>query len=283
MPRLWAKLQKKVDWDDQVALADQVHFGCTQRAAQVNSRNVMEKQLLFSKLITTSTDVKTEDVTAWSFDMEGHVQKCVVERYCVVAHKAVDRHHNVSTLSLDDHSYDCTQQQLEDQTYFGLNFLARSVTKWNRACDPRLARLIRNIHHTTDYKTVLSRLTSSNKLRTGIIPRRRFCRKSNRLNVGWRFVYLWITYVCTKFMAFQKRSAVSHSTTDAEITQLDAGLRMMGFPAMNLWDTIIDMLHPQAGGDAKPGHQTQILKHQEPFGDIDCVPPNARLCSMRAS
>ena len=119
MPRLWAKLQKKVDWDDQVPLADQVHFGCTQRATQVNSRNVMEKQLLFSKLITTSTDVKTEDITAWSFDMEGHVQKCVVERYCVVAHKAVDRHHNVSTPSLDDHLYDCTQQQLEDQTYFG--------------------------------------------------------------------------------------------------------------------------------------------------------------------
>ena len=44
---------------------------------------------------------------------------------------------------------------------------------------------------------------------------------------------------------------------------------------MNLWDTIINIWHPQAGGDSKPVHLTQILKHQGTIGDIDYVLPNA--------
>ena len=63
-------------------LLDEVYLGCTQRAAQVNKRIVMEKQIMFSELISTKTDVKPEetnpkDITAWSYDMEGHTQKCV--------------------------------------------------------------------------------------------------------------------------------------------------------------------------------------------------------------
>ena len=50
---------------------------------------------------------------------------------------------------------------------------------------------------------------------------------------------------------------------------------------MTLWDTIIDILHPKGEGDSKPIHQTQIpTKHNDPFGDIDFVPANARLFSM---
>ena len=36
---------------------------------------------------------------------------------------------------------------------------------------------------------------------------------------------------------------------------------MEGIPAMNLWDTIMDILHPQAGGDFKPFHQALIRKN----------------------
>ena len=43
------------------------------------------------------------------------------------------------------------------------------------------------------------------------------------------------------------------------------------------------MLHTQTGGDFSPVHQTQILKHQESFGDIDYVLPNVRLFCLRTS
>ena len=37
------------------------------------------------------------------------------------------------------------------------------------------------------------------------------------------------------------RSAVSKSFAEAEIISLDAGLRMGGIPALNLWDTVIEV------------------------------------------
>ena len=39
---------------------------------------------------------------AWSYDMEGHAQKCV-ERYCEIANKKVEQLYNVESPCLDDH------------------------------------------------------------------------------------------------------------------------------------------------------------------------------------
>ena len=103
------------------------------------------------------------------------------------------------------------------------------------------------------------------------------------INLRWCSVYIWITYVCADFMACKKQTGVSHSSTEAEIISHDAGFRMEGIPAMKLWDTVIDSLHPQAGGDFKPVHQTHIPKHHDTFGEIDYVLPNARLFSMRTA
>ena len=41
---------------------------------------------------------------AWSYDMEGHAQKCV-ERYCDLANKKVEQLHKVSHPCLDDHQF----------------------------------------------------------------------------------------------------------------------------------------------------------------------------------
>ena len=41
----------------------------------------------------------------------------------------------------------------------------------------------------------------------------------------------------------KKQTSVSHSSTEAEIISLDAGLRMDGIPALTLWDLVIGMFH----------------------------------------
>ena len=41
----------------------------------------------------------------------------------------------------------------------------------------------------------------------------------------------------------KKQASVSHSSTEAEIISLDAGLRMDGIPALDLWDPVIDVIH----------------------------------------
>ena len=51
----------------------------------------------------------------------------------------------------------------------------------------------------------------------------------------------------------KKKTAVSHSSTESEIISLDAGLRMDGFPALDLWDTVIEVLR-STNSNVQPKH-----------------------------
>ena len=44
----------------------------------------------------------------------------------------------------------------------------------------------------------------------------------------------------------KKQTSVSHSSTEAEIISLDAGLRMDGIPGLDLWDLVIEVFHSSA-------------------------------------
>ena len=49
------------------------------------------------------------------------------------------------------------------------------------------------------------------------------------------------TFVPISWMC-KKRTSVSHSSTESEIISLDAGLRLGGIPALDLWDLIVSIL-----------------------------------------
>ena len=44
---------------------------------------------------------------------------------------------------------------------------------------------------------------------------------------------------------------MSHSSTESEIISVDAGLRMDGIPALDLWDLVIDVLHSCSNREQK--------------------------------
>ena len=46
--------------------------------------------------------------------------------------------------------------------------LARAITKWTRACDKRLARLISYIHHTSDFKQYCHVENTAHQCKLGI-------------------------------------------------------------------------------------------------------------------
>ena len=105
--------------------------------------------------------------------MAGHAKKCV-ERYCELANKTTQQLYKVSTPCIDDHHFkeeemksfgDLSQvcsQILQKCLYlarigrpdilWSVNKLARSITKWTKACNKCLNRLISYIHHTSEYK-----------------------------------------------------------------------------------------------------------------------------------
>ena len=49
------------------------------------------------------------------------------------------------------------------------------------------------------------------------------------------------TFVPIRWMC-KKQTSVSHSSTESEVMSLDAGLRMEGIPALDLWDLVIEVL-----------------------------------------
>ena len=52
-----------------------------------------------------------------------------------------------------------------------------------------------------------------------------------------RHTFVPISWMC------KKQTSVSHSSTESEIISLDAGSRMDGIPALDLWDLIVTVLH----------------------------------------
>ena len=198
MQKMWTQLQNKVDLDDPGSHTDQVYLGCTQRAAQVNNIIVIENQILFSMLISTSTDVNTEeknpkDITVWSWTWK-ITPKSVFERYCELAHKTIEQHYKVSIPCLNDHqikperleivgelSQACSQIVL--QCLYGKNWKIRftldKLVIWpdqsQKSGDLQLARIIATFITQRKYKQYCH-------IRNQALDCR-FCRKTNRFQV----------------------------------------------------------------------------------------------------
>ena len=89
----------------------------------------------------------------------------------------------------------------------------------------------------------------------------------------------------------KKQTSVSHSFTESEIISLDAGLRINGLPALDIWDLVIEVLgmtqripKPTQACTRKTGAKTQItpkieqvLDQNVNLSNIDQVPSNAHL------
>ena len=112
-------------------------------------------------------------ISTWPYDMEGHAKKCV-ERYCELANKTTQQLYKVATPCIDDHQF--KEEELKSvgelskvssqivlkclylarigrpDILWSVNKLARSITKWTRACDKRMARLISEMHHASEFK-----------------------------------------------------------------------------------------------------------------------------------
>ena len=79
----------------------------------------------------------------------------------------------------------------------------------------------------------------------------------------------------------KKQTSVSHSSTESEIISLNAGLRMDGIPALDLWDLIVTVLHGnthqnnQVRGDSyKSTTRTKIHGKIDDLNTVDFTSSN---------
>ena len=198
--------------------------------------------------------------------MEGHAKKCV-ERYCELANKTTQQLCNVATPCMDDHQFKeeenesvgelsavCSQIVLKCQylarigrpdILWSVNKLARAIIKWTKSCDKRLARLISYIHHTSEYRQYCDVGNTAQQCRLGLFQDSDFAgdlEDSKSTSGGILCIFGSHTFVPISWMC-KKQTSVSHGSTEAEIISLDAGLRMDGIPALDLWDLVIEVFH----------------------------------------
>ena len=180
---MWKVPNKEVDLGEPTSILDHVYLGCTQRQCQISKDMVDNYRTMFESRISAGATDKLPfpqnlRISSWSCDMEGHAKNCV-DRYCELANKTTQQLYKVSTPCIDDHHFKeeemksvggivtCMLSNCSEMAYtwhelgrpdilWSVNKLARSITKWTKACDKRLNRLISYIHHTCEYKTILS-------------------------------------------------------------------------------------------------------------------------------
>ena len=129
-------------------------------------------------------------------------------------------------------------------TLWSVKKFARSITKWTKACDKRLNRLISNIYHTCEYRQSCHVGNTVKQCRLGLFQDSDFAgdlQDSKSTSGGTLCIFGSHTFVPISWMC-KKQTAVSHSSTESEIISLDTGLRLDGLLALELWDLIVSVL-----------------------------------------
>ena len=242
-------------------------------------------------------------------NMAGHAKKCV-ERYCELANKTTQQLYKVSTPCIDDHHFKeeetksvgelsntCSQIVLKclywarigrPDILWSVNKLARSITKWTKACDKRLNRLISYIHHTSKYKQYCHVGNTAKQCRFGLFQDSDFAgdlEDSKSTSGGTLCVFGSHTFVPISWMC-KKQTSVSHSSTESEIISLETGLRLDGLPALELWDLIVSVFGNISHVSDRTGQpvdgKNKSYNKIDVMQDIDSVPSNVQSASREA-
>ena len=194
--------------------------------------------------------------------MAGYAKKCAV-RCCELANGTTQQLYKVSTPCIDDHhckeeeemksvgelAQVCSQIVLQClylahigrlDILWSVNKHARSKTKWTKASDKRLNLLISYIHHACECKQYRYVGNTAKQCRLGLFQDSDFSgdledsksTSGGTLCVFGSHIVDPISWMC------KKQTFVSHSSTESEITSLDARLRLDGISAFDLWDLI---------------------------------------------
>ena len=233
--------------------------------------------------------------------MKEHTDQCI-ERYLELAKVPSKSLHPKVTPCIDDHqlpsSDSTTKGTLESiasrvvlkilytarlgrpDTLWSVNTLARKVTSWNKGCDKRLHRLIEYLQGTKDWIQLCYTGDYVEDCWIALFVDASFAgdlEDSKSTNGAYMCIvgprtFVPVTWIC------KRQTAISHSSSEAEVISLDAALRMEGLPTLLLWEVIIDVFgrnpgsHSRIAGLSHRSSQMVYGPQAALFGDIDYVP-----------
>ena len=133
----------------------------------------------------------------------------------------------------------CTPDML-----WSVNKVARAVTEWTKACDQRLARSISYSHRTFEYRQYCWVGDTAQQCRLGLFQDSDFAgnyEDSKPTSGGILCIFGSLTFVPISWTC-KKQTSDSHSSTEAEVISLDAGLRNSRSRSLGFCDWRISFL-----------------------------------------
>ncbi len=119
--------------------------------------------------------------------------------------------------------------------------LASCVTKWTRACDKKLHRLVSYIYHTRDHVLQGTVNDKADDLYLRLYSDADFagCPNSSRSTSGVFLCLCGPNTLMPLAALSKKQPCVSHSTPEAELVAADLAVRCEGIPALIIWELIL--------------------------------------------
>ena len=146
------------------------------------------------------------------------------------------------------------------------------------------------IHHTCKYRQFCYVGNIANQCRLGLFQDSDFAgdlEDPKSISGGTLCVFGSHTCVPVSWMC-KKQTAVSHSSTESDIISLDAGLRLDGIPALDLWNLIVSFLAITIQTTERRRRPVITDKSQTSQGKtnllnyFDCVPSNVQSSHQEA-
>ena len=257
---MWKVLNKEVDLGEPSSFLDHVNLGCTQRQCEISKDIVDNYRTMFESRISAGATEKlpcSENpcISSWSYDMEDHATKRV-ERYCELANRTTQQIYKVSTPwpSFQRRRLEIRGRMVKSMlsNCYEMIILGTYWKTWYSMVSEQTC----TIHHKMDkslWQTIMSfdLLHSSYMWIQTVLPCGKHCQtmRTGTLQEILRIQNLHQVDHCAfleVIRLFQSVGCVRiklQFRTESEIISLDAGLRLDGIPALDLWDLIVAVLH----------------------------------------
>ena len=276
---MWKVLNKEVDLGEPTSFLDHVYLGCTQRQCEI-SKDVVDNHRNFVWIANFRERNRGSFHTLRIFFflhgliMDGHARKWV-EGYCELANKTnsttLQSIYSMTTTSkkkkwnlLDNCPSmlsNCSEMLIFGKNWTTWYFMVSEQTctinhKMDRSpvTDAWIDWFLTFIIHVNKNNIVMWVILHNNAdwdcFKTPIL--REILRIQNPTSGGTSCIFGSCTFVPISWMC-KKQTSVSHSSTESEIISLDAGLRLDGIPALDLWDLIVSVLGNMTQTTERPG------------------------------
>ena len=206
-------------------------------------RNMFESRISAGSMEKLSVSGKSDaNISSWSFDMEGHAKKCV-QRNCELAQKKLN-----SYTESQHHALTTTNSRKKKCDLYSLLTIVLKCVYLAILVDLIFYGLWTNLHDQSQNgpKPVtnawivwsLTFITQVNSNKLGLFQDSDFAgdlEDTKSTSGGIVCIFGSHTFVPRNWIC-KKQTSVSHSSTEAELISLGAGLRKDGIPALDLSD-----------------------------------------------